>query len=85
MGHSVKKMEEKYLDEQLLKLKLSGVPENVSDNPYMNHMFCEESYMIIIGHCSINSLPDGSVSMLIETVMNLVSKFFATALHGISF
>ncbi|ADL04667.1 response regulator transcription factor [Lacrimispora saccharolytica] len=76
MGHSVKKMEEKYLDEQLLKLKLSGVPENVSDNPYMNHMFCEESYMIIIGHCSINSLPDGSVSMLIETVMNLVSKFF---------
>ena len=79
-GHSVRKMEEKYLDEQLLKLNLSGVQETVSDYPYSDRMFCEASYMIMIGHCSINSLPDGSVSMLIETVMNLVSKFFCQSI-----
>ncbi len=76
-GHSVRKMEEKYLDEHLLKLNLSGVRETVSEYPYSDRMFCEASYMIVIGHCSINSLPEGSVSMLIETVVNLVSKFFS--------
>lgn len=79
-GQSVRKMEEKYLDEQLLKLNLSDAQENVSDYPYSERMFCEKSYIIIVGHCSINSLPSGSVSMLIETVMNLTSRFFAQSL-----
>ncbi|MEY8355460.1 response regulator [Lachnospiraceae bacterium 54-53] len=79
-GDPAGKSEEKYLDEQLLKLNLSDGRENISDFPFSEHMFCENSYIIIVGHCSINSLPSGSVSMLIETVMNLASKFFARSI-----
>lgn len=79
-GYSVRKMEEKYLDEQLLMLNLSDTQENFSEYPYSDAMFCKASYIILTGYCSINSLPAGSVSMLIETVMNLTSKFFGQSI-----
>lgn len=71
---SVRKLEEKYLDEQLLKLNLYG--NQKLGYSFVEKMFEKVSYIIITGYCSINSLPAGSVGMLTETVTNLIAKFF---------